>query len=193
MDFIALDFETATGKRNSAVSIGLVRFVDGKAADTHYTLIRPPELYIRPDFTDIHGITVDDVTDAPTFEEAWDGIHDFIRNNPRGSTLAEKPLLAAHNAQFDMGVLSAVLEHYGLSKPNVDYFCTLELSRKAWPGMASHALTALADRFDIKYDAHNALADAETCGRLALMAADRLECEYIEDLMEKCRLAVRML
>jgi DNA polymerase III subunit epsilon len=71
MNFVSIDFETAKYSRESACSVGLVKYQDGKAADTFYSLIRPPDLYIRPDFTEIHGLTVDDVKDAPTFAHLW--------------------------------------------------------------------------------------------------------------------------
>ncbi|GHT99740.1 hypothetical protein FACS1894142_7630 [Spirochaetia bacterium] len=75
--------------------MGLVKYQDGKAMDTFYSLIRPPILYIRPDFTDIHGLTVEDVKDAPCFMDIWNSsIKPFIGDLP----------LAAHNAPFDMSV-----------------------------------------------------------------------------------------
>jgi DNA polymerase-3 subunit epsilon len=164
MNFITIDFETAMYSRESACSVGLVKFEDGKAVDTFYSLIRPPKLYIRPDFTEIHGLTVDDVKDAPTFAEIWDsGVMPFIGDFP----------LAAHNAPFDMGVLSAVLDWYELEIPAQQYFCTCSLSRRTWPELQSHALTALAKNFGIVYNAHNALDDAMTCGKLALMSAEK--------------------
>ena len=53
LDFTAIDFETAYYRKESACSIGLVRFRDGEAVDSFYSLIRPPSLYVRPDFTAI--------------------------------------------------------------------------------------------------------------------------------------------
>jgi DNA polymerase-3 subunit epsilon len=92
MNFVTIDFETAKYSRESACSVGLVKHLDGKAADTFYSLIRPPKLYIRPDFTDIHGLTVADVKDAPTFADIWDSdVKPFIGDLP----------LAAHNALDD--------------------------------------------------------------------------------------------
>ncbi len=70
-DFIAIDFETATGKPESAISVGLVKYRNYKPVSSYYSLIRPPNLYIRPDFTDIHGLTVDDIRDAPDFGYLW--------------------------------------------------------------------------------------------------------------------------
>ena len=83
MNFVTIDFETAKYSRKSACAAGIVKYVNGKVSDTFYSLIRPPELYIRPDFTEIHGLTVDDVKDAPTFADLWDSaIKPFIGGFP---------------------------------------------------------------------------------------------------------------
>jgi len=161
-NFIAIDFETATSSPESAVSIGLVKYCDYSPVSSFYSLIRPPELYIWKSFTDIHGITVGDVEDAPTFKDVWESnIEEFIG----GTTLA------AHYAVFDMKVLRAVLKWYKIPKPKLQYFCTCNMARGIWPNLRSHALTALAKKFKIVYDAHNALEDAATCGKLVHIAA----------------------
>jgi len=163
-DFITIDFETGMYARNSAISIGLVKYHDYRSVDSYYSLIRPPQLYIRPDFTDIHGLTVDDVRDAPDFRHLWNnGIYDFLEEIP----------LVAHNAAFDMGVLGAVLEWYEIPVPELSYFCSCTLARHTWPGLGSYALTALAEEFGIVYNAHNALEDAKTCGKLVQLAAEK--------------------
>ena len=165
INFIAIDFETAKYSRESAISIGLVKFMNGKVTDTYYSLVRPPELYIRPDFTEIHDLTVDDVKDAPVFTDIWDSaVKPFIGDFP----------LAAHNASFDVGVLSAALDWYSLAVPKLPYFCTCSLARRTWPGLESYALTALAEQFGIAYNAHNALDDALTCGKLVQMSVEKL-------------------
>jgi len=174
MNFVTIDFETAKYSRESACSVGMVKFLDGNAADTYYSLIRPPSLYIRPDFTDIHGLTVEDVKYAPTFDKLWDSeIKPFIGGLP----------LAAHNAPFDMGVLWAVLEWYDLAIPDLSYFCTCSLARHTWSGFESYSLGALADKFGIVYEAHNALEDAMTCGKLVQMSAEKFHSANIDELL----------
>ncbi|MCL2764479.1 MAG: 3'-5' exonuclease [Treponema sp.] len=174
MDFVTIDFETAKYSQESACSVGLVRFAGGKAVDTFYSLIRPPRLYIRPDFTRIHGLTVDDVRDAPRFKDIWDdGIKPFIGDSA----------LAAHNASFDIGVLKAVLAWYKLPLCTLSYFCTCSLSRRTWPQIKSHALTSLAGHFGIVYDAHNALDDAMTCGKLVLLSAEKHGVKNVAELL----------
>ncbi len=165
MNFVAIDFETAKYSRESACSVGLVKYVNGKKTDTFYSLIRPPVLYVRPDFTDIHGLTVEDVKDAPNFAQLWESsIKPFIDNLP----------LVAHNAQFDMSVLHAVLDWYELPVPNYCYFDSLAVAKKMWPDFECHKLTFLGDHFGIEYDAHNSLADAETCAKIMFIAAKQL-------------------
>jgi DNA polymerase-3 subunit epsilon len=182
LNFIAIDFETATYSRESACSVGLVKFVNGKTADAFYSLIRPPVLYIRPDFTEIHGLTVEDVRNAPDFAEVWrNGILPFVRDLP----------LAAHNADFDMGVLKAALKWYELAIPPLEYFCTLELARSVWPELKSHALTSLGEHFGIVYDAHNALADALTCGTIVCMASEKYVCGTLPELLKAAGMELR--
>jgi DNA polymerase-3 subunit epsilon len=191
MNFVTIDFETAKYSRESACAVGLVQFKDGKAVDTFYSLIRPPVLYIRPDFTDIHGLTVEDVRDAPAFPEIWEsGVKPFIGDLP----------LAAHNAPFDMSVLRSVLEWYELpvpgssaGSPQLRYFCTCSLARRTWPELESHALTALAENFGIVYNAHNALDDAVTCGKIALLSAKKFGGAHLEELLAAAGLEMRVL
>jgi len=175
MDFISIDFETADYSQKSACSVGMVKYQDGKKTGDFYSLIRPPRLYIRPDFTAIHGLTVEDVKDAPAFAELWENkMLPFIGDFP----------LAAHNASFDIGVLLAALEWYGVKTPRLVYFCSLKLARRVWPFLKSHALTSLAKNFGIAYNAHNALDDAQTCGKIILMAGQQFNACSPEELLK---------
>jgi len=184
MNFVTIDFETANYAKESACSVGLVKYHDGIEIDTYYSLIRPPKLFIIPEFTKIHGLTVDDVRNAPKFNKIWDKeILPFIGDLP----------LAAHNAPFDMGVLAAAIRKYKLKVPPLPYFCTLHLSRKTWTHLKSHALTALAANFDIIYDAHNALDDARTCGKLVLMSANKNKTPNINELLSLLRIEMKEL
>jgi DNA polymerase-3 subunit epsilon len=175
-DFITIDLETAKKSPESAISISMVKYRNYRSISTYYSLIRPPHLYIRPDFTDLHGLSVNDVKDALDFKCLW-------KNEIKG--FIGKTMLAAHNASFDMGVLRAVLEWYELPIPKLRYFCTLELARHVWPKLKSHSLTSLAKKFKIVYNAHNALDDAMTCGKLVQMTSEEFEeGKSIEGLLE---------
>jgi DNA polymerase-3 subunit epsilon len=122
----------------SAISIGLVKYRNYQLISSCYSLICPPKLYIRPDFTEKHRLTIDDVKDAPDFSQIWKSeIKGFIG----------KKLLAAYNASFDMKALKAVLEWYELPLPKLSYFCTFNLAHHTWSKLKPHALIALPKKF----------------------------------------------
>ena len=158
MQYIAIDFETAAQTKDSACAIGLVRFnQDGEVLDRYYSLIRPKSLVFDPVCTAVHHLDPIDIANAPTLPEIWNDIRSFI-----GTGMP----LVAHNAPFDMYVLKASAESWGLGGIEVDYYDTLTLSRKIWPGLPSYRLTSLASDLGWTYDAHMALDDALICGRL---------------------------
>ena len=182
MNFVAIYFETANYSRNSACAIGLVKYLNGKKAETFYSLIRPPRLYFRPNFTAIHGLTVDDVKGAPIFSEIWnEKILPFLDLFP----------IAAHNAHFDINVLCSVLDWYNQDIPAFSYFCSCNLARKSWSELDSHKLSFLAEYFCIEYNAHNALDDAETCGKIVLLAAEKYNTTCIDDLLEAVNIEMK--
>ena len=157
MNYVAIDFETAACRMDSACALGLVRFdSEGTELESWYSLIRPPVLQFDDVCTQVHHLSPLDITKAPTLKELWPVIREFIKNDP----------LVAHNAQFDMNVLRHTLVAWDLDVPSYKYFCTLSLSRKLWKGRRSYKLTSLAEDMGWEYDAHNALADAEVCGKL---------------------------
>lgn len=181
MNYIAIDFETANQNRNSACSVGLVRFVDGKEADSVYSLIKPVKMYFIPEWTrDIHQISYDDVREKPRFAEVWDTlVTPFINQTPGVP-------LVAHNAPFDMGVIRACCEWYEMEKPALKYFDSLRVAKKVWPHFDCHRLTALGERFGIAYNAHDALDDSRTCGKIIALAAQELGARSVEELLAMC-------
>ena len=101
LNYIAIDFETANYFKNSACSVGLVRFIDGKETDSCYSLIHPAKMYFIPEWTEtIHHISYDDVRDKPYFPEVWDTIvMPFINKTPN------IPLVAHNGNMFDIPVI----------------------------------------------------------------------------------------
>ena len=115
--FVAIDFETADTGRDSACSVGLVRVEKGEIVERVVQLIQPPrletgDLFTPPpaefQFTYIHGIRPQQVLDQPTFAQAWPKLARFLEG---------ADFLAAHNAPFDKGVLTACCEAARLPKP----------------------------------------------------------------------------
>lgn len=157
MIYSALDFETANRCKDSAISIGIVKFdSSGEELDSYYSLIKPPVMYFDPLCSAIHGLSEEDVKDAPRFCEIWDDIYSFTKDTS----------LIAHNAPFDMNILKGTLSTYNIKEPDYTCYCTLALSRRILKELPCHKLEYLMDRMGIKYNAHNALSDAEACGKL---------------------------
>ncbi len=160
MNFTAIDFETANHKRHSACAIGLVCVKNGKIERKKAFLIRPPEPYFR--FTHIHGITWEDVKDAPTFRELWPEIKPLI---------ASGDFIAAHNAPFDRSVLLHTCSFYDIKPPSVEFKCTVQIARKIL-GIRPAGLSNVCRRLGILLNHHEALSDAIACAKIVLHALD---------------------
>ncbi len=158
MDYIAIDFETATSARSSACSIGMCEVLDDKVVSRRSLLIRPVPFEFNKYNVMIHGITPEMVFDKPNFSELWHLIRPCI----------EGKLVIAHNASFDINVLLTTLDYYGIEYPTFDYLCTVKLSQKAYPQLFSHKLNALADAFGISFSHHDACEDAYVCARVLM-------------------------
>ena len=57
INFAAIDFETANGKRTSVCSVGVVIVREGKITNKIYRLIRPRPNYYTQWTTAVHGLT----------------------------------------------------------------------------------------------------------------------------------------
>lgn len=182
LDYIAIDFETANYYQNSACSVGLVRFIDGKETDSVYSLIHPAKMYFIPEWTEtIHHISYNDVRDKPYFPEVWDTIvMPFINKTP------DIPLVAHNGNMFDMPVIKNCCEYFGMEVPKLEYFDSLIVAKKTWPDLESHRLTALGEYFKIEYLAHDALEDSRTCGQIIKFAADKWGVNSIKKLLDCC-------
>lgn len=168
-DFVSIDFETLYPQRVSACSVGMVKYIEGKAIDRFYTLIRPPFEYpgkCGKVLSWIHGITEDMVKNQRTFREVLPHMEEFVDQLP----------LVAHNACVERACIRDACSFYGLNT-TLDYeniIDTLPLSYNVEAslgieasGPGSHSLNPLCNRFEIEERRHhNALDDAEMCGDL---------------------------
>lgn len=179
MNFVAIDFETATFDRHSACELGICVVENGIITITHTWLIKPPSFpYFSPRNIEVHGITPNDVADAPTFDEIWSEVEEIMYGN----------LMIAHNASFDANVLRGCLEYYGIFKPKNKYLCSIQLAKKSWKGLQSYGLKNLANHHQISFTHHRAGADAEVCAKISLLAFERLfitNNEEVESLFQK--------
>ena len=71
INFIAIDFETATAKRASICEAGICVVKDGKVVETRSWLVRPEANAYSYWNIQVHGIRPADTEDAPDFPEVW--------------------------------------------------------------------------------------------------------------------------
>src|SRR5690606_25548091 len=173
MDFVTIDFETATSQRDTPCEIGLTFVSEGEIVDIKSWLIKP---HTYPTFdtfnTRIHGISYEDVSNAPTFAELWPEISPFIAGN----------FLIAHNAAFDFSVLRNSLAFYRISTPNIRYVCSYILAKQAWHNLPAYDLKTLCRINDIPLQHHRAAADSEATARLVLKAFESAGVRTIDDI-----------
>lgn len=177
MNFVSIDFETANEKRYSPCAVGLVVANDQGIVDEFYSLINPM-MEFRSYNTYVHGITEEDVTDAPTFAELWPKLHDYLKNN----------MVIAHNASFDMSVIRNTLDYFNLPYPTMDYLCTVKLSQHIWPELENHKLNTLAAHHGITFEHHHALEDARVAAKVMQKAMEVYGTKSLEVFLGKCNL-----
>jgi DNA polymerase-3 subunit epsilon len=174
LDFTAIDFETANRSNASACSVGLVKVRAGRVVDTASWYIRPPfgHDWFSEWNTRIHGIDESHIVDALLWSEQLDDLMGF----------AEDDVFVAHNAGFDMGVITAACEASGIPTPEYDYLCSLQVARKTY-SLDSYRLpvAAMAAGFE-DFRHHDALSDAEACAAIIVHAARRHEADTVEHL-----------
>ncbi len=152
MNFVAIDFETAQGKRWSICQAGIVRVENGNIKDQVSILIQPPDNYYWNSFIDIHGITPEQTATPPTFDKVWKQIKPFIENQN----------VVAHNGfAFDFHCLKQTLEYYDIAAPIYTGHCTYRIF--------GDSLASLCRKHKIFLNHHDALSDAMACVKLFMM------------------------
>ena len=159
--FAAIDFELATGVRNSVCSVGIVVVENGEIVDEYYTLVRPPKNQYHWGNSRVTKIYAKDTKDSPNFLDIYPEIKKRLKRRK----------MVAHNESFDRNVLQVVMEYYGLK------YSELRLPKK-WEdtvtifqekGTESAKLNNLSKEYGIEIEHHNALSDARACALLYLL------------------------
>jgi DNA polymerase-3 subunit epsilon len=157
--FVAIDFETANESPSSACAVGVVRVEGGLVVATEHRLVRPDTRDFRLEF--VHGITFERVASAPVFGDVWRDL---------APVLAGAAFIAAHNASFDRGVLSACCAVAGIAPPELPFVCTVRLVREVLR-LPRAKLSLVCEGLGIPLVHHDAGSDALACARLVLEAA----------------------
>lgn len=162
ISYAVVDVEGNGQQPPDLVELAVVPIVGGEIGEPTSWLVKP-ERPIKYFATRIHGLTTQDVADAPSFAAIADEVRASL----------DVPALIAHNAHVDTGVLKRYLPKWDV--PEV--FDTLKLAKRLLPnqsgyrlGMLVHALNlaeGLADDLTPHRAAYDALVTARLFVRLA--------------------------
>jgi DNA polymerase-3 subunit epsilon len=141
-----------TGDR--VLEVACIELENDLPTGRHYHSLIHPQRDIPEEAARIHGIRIDQLRDAPRFEEIADDLLGFFGEGP----------LIAHNAPFDFGFINAELARIKLpSLARARMVDTLAMAKVRFPGMPN-SLDALCRRFSIDLatrTTHNALLDCK--------------------------------
>lgn len=164
-NMVVFDVES-TGLDESSdrvVEIGFARFEKGELVDTYGTLINP-RMIIPEAATQIHGISNEDVKDAPAFGRALGEMLNISRN----------AYPVAYNASFDrrffameIGRLLLPALQTPMFDPAVEWLDPLVWARKKNGIWGKNKLTDICERNGISLvNAHRATDDAVAAGKV---------------------------
>jgi DNA polymerase III epsilon subunit-like protein len=172
LSYVVVDVEGNGHQPPDLVELAAVPIVGGIIAEPASWLVRPDQP-ITSFARRIHGITNEQVEDAPVFA--------FVEADVLKALDASA--LIAHNAHVDAGVLRRKLGDWEC--PEV--FDTLRLARRLVPGQSSYKLGSLVDAFDLAEDLapnlkpHRATYDVLVTAKLFVHIAGQRTLEELRD------------
>jgi DNA polymerase-3 subunit epsilon len=161
--FLALDVETANADYSSICQIGIAEFVNGQITNKWSTLINP-EAYFDPFNVFIHGISEEDVKNAPTFDKIYQELFERISDK-----------ITVHHMPFDKIAISRACLENNLNIINARWLDSAKIARRAWEQFAhrGYGLANIADFLQINFEHHDALEDAIAAAKVVLHACER--------------------
>ena len=156
---VCFDLET-TGftSEDDIVEIGAVEVVDGMRTGAVFHSYARPHHKFHFGATAVHGLTEELLKDEPPPEFVVSSFLDWVGNS----------VLVAHNALFDIRMLSQAVRNYGLEElfHVSGAYCSMRYFRKLFPGLQSGldemgTFLKVNDRYQRARDLHGALIDAE--------------------------------
>ncbi len=171
---VAIDFETANSRPNSACQIGLVVMEGFEIVAERSWLIRPPRLFFAPQCVKVHGLTARDCMDKPAWDAIWPDVREMI----------DKSVLLGHNVGFDARVLVETCKHYELPIPPLEIQCSRLLAKRVWPSLDGHGLANVAKHLRLEFQHHDALEDARASARIACLAKEKTRSNSLLELEE---------
>lgn len=148
-----VDIETPNYRNDSISAIALINVDKDGVVTTKYSLVNP-ETYFDEFNINLTKITPEMVMDAPTFKDLWSELEPYFINS----------IIVAHNAIFDLSVITDCLHRYNLPVFPIIYACTYRMSRSLKIPSVSFKLNDLSEYYHVKLaHHHHALDDTKAC------------------------------
>lgn len=155
--FCIVDVETNGSKpsRDQVIEIGAVKIQNGHIIDSYESLVYCTE--ISDQIQEITGITVDQTKKAPPLAKVMREFRIFLGD----------AVFVGHDAKFDYGFISAMMERVGLQKLLNRSLCTIDLAERTIES-ERYGLAYLNEQLELYKEAthHRALSDAMTTTKL---------------------------
>jgi DNA polymerase-3 subunit epsilon len=177
--FCVLDIETTGGSPMSCgiTEIGAVRYRGGALESAFHTMVNPGQ-EIPPFITVLTGITHAMVVEAPTIEQAFPSLLEFVGD----------AVVVGHNVRFDLSFLNVAAERLGYGRLSNRSIDTAALARRLVRSEVRNLkLSTLAGYFRSPVQPnHRALDDAKATAHVLwglLERAGTLGVTHLEDLL----------
>ena len=156
-EYVAFDLETTglSAQTDTIIEFGAAIMKNGEVID-RFESFADPKCRLHPRIVDLTGITDEMLKGAPELSEVLPRFLEFCGDRP----------LVAHNADFDIGFVTAACERLNIPFAPT-YIDTLILSQNLLPKLTKHKLNIVADYLGLpEFNHHRASDDAVTCGLL---------------------------
>ena len=166
-EFCFIDVETTglSPSDNSVIEIGAV-YVSRLKIGKKFSSFLNPGRDVPYFITQLTGITNEDVSDAPFFEDIASQLKQFVSDS----------IIGGHNFAFDNSFLKKEFAYCGeeyLDNPQV---CTLRIARRLYPTLRSKSLGNVANHLRLKnLNAHRALDDALVTAKIFIKMVKELK------------------
>ena len=163
MDFVTIDVETSNADMASICQIGLAKYRDGQLIEEWSSLINPEDYF---DFIniDIHGITEEDVADAPKLPEVVVDLSNYLSGS-----------VSVSHTHFDRVSIGQAFEKYSLTPIETVWLDSARVARRTWEECAwsGYGLANVCEIIGYKFKHHDALEDAKASGQVLIKAIEK--------------------
>lgn len=170
--FVTMDMELADRFLSSMCSIAIILWNDDGTIATEFFSYVNPDCEVEEFFADRHGLTNEQLKNAPTLPELWVEIYDLLK----GRTVFLYDANNAMRALMDRAKVDI------LNVPPCYYASVKSLCKRTWKGLEDYSMRNVTEKLSISSKHNDAHEDAVSLGKLILKAMDVYDINNPRDL-----------